>query len=67
MTYNTDPDPGQINVQNNDMAKEFCVNKLINVGFFHQVLKHFKKTLLLHNFIFISKQSTAHTKNMNQF
>ena len=33
----TDPDRGHINVQNNAMAKEFCVNKLIIVDFFHQV------------------------------
>ena len=33
----TDPDPGHINVQNNAMAKEFCVNKFINVDFFHQL------------------------------
>ena len=27
----TGPDPGHINVQNSAMAKEFCVDKLINV------------------------------------
>ena len=31
-----DPDPRHINVHNNAMAKEFCVNKLINVDFFHE-------------------------------
>ena len=44
----TDPDPGHTNLQNNAIAKEFSVNKLINVDFFHQVLKHFLKTIILH-------------------
>ena len=60
-----DPDPGHLNVQNKAMAKEFCVNKLVNVDFFHQVLKHFSKTNLIHNF-FISKHSMAQ-KHKNQF
>ena len=37
----TDPDSGHINVQNNAMAEEFCVNKMINVDCFQLVLKHF--------------------------
>ena len=36
----TDPDPGHINVQKKDMAKEFCVNKFKNVDFFNEVLKY---------------------------
>ena len=62
---NTDPDPGHVNVQNKAMAKEVCVNKLVFVDIFHQVLKPFLKNILLHNFFFISKQSTA-DKKINQ-
>ena len=46
----TDPDPGHINVQNNAMEKDFCVNKMINVDFFTKILNIFLKQLLLHNF-----------------
>ena len=52
----TDPDPGHINVHNTSMAKQFCVNKLINVDIFHQVLKYFFKKQFFYPIFFISKQ-----------
>ena len=61
----TDLDPGHINVQNNAMANEFYVNKLVNVDFFLQVLKHFFLNSPFTQFCFISKHSTAQ-KNVNQ-
>ena len=62
----TDPDLGHINVHNNAVAKEFCGNKLINVDFFHQVLKHLFKNNSFKPFFFL-QSIVQHKKNMNQF
>ena len=56
-------DPGHINAQNNAMTKEFCVNKLINVDFFHQVLKHFFKNNYFTLF-FLFQSIAGHKKNI---
>ena len=53
-----DPDPEHINVQKNARAKEFCVKKLINGTFFHQVFFTFF-FILLHNFFFIFNLITS--------
>ena len=55
----TDPDPGHINLQNNAMEKEFCVNKFDKCRLFSPSLKTLKKKFLC---TFLLFQSIAQHK-----